>query len=86
MAIMYRLVGYDRKTERQSVRIDIPHKHASFVKRVAGLNQYRDLVADHPLSDSQARDIAGTIGTEIDVTHLEFFLEPYLVNDRRQPA
>lgn len=78
MAVVYRLVGYDRKTERQSVKFDIPPEHVAFAKKVARLDPSRDLIADHPLTDAQARDIAGAIGQGLDIARHEFFLEPYV--------
>jgi hypothetical protein len=77
MTVVYRLVGYDRKTERQTVRIDIPAKHVPFAKKVAHLDPYREVVADYPLDVAQARDIAGVIGKTIDTAHNDYFLEPY---------
>ena len=82
MAVVYRLVGYDRKTERQAVRIDIPTRHVGYVKRTIG----RDIIADHPLSPMQARDIAGVIGFSIDTNHYDYFIEPYGQPAQRQSA
>ena len=86
MTVVYRLVGYDRKTERQAARFDIPHKHVPFVKQVVGLDPYRDVVADYPLTDMQARDIAGTIGRQVDTIRLDYVLEPYHQPAQRQTA
>jgi hypothetical protein len=77
MALVYKLVGYDRKTERQLVRFDIPTKHAAFAKKVVGINPHRDVIGDQPLTERQAQDIGGVIGCPIDTVHLDFFLEPY---------
>ncbi len=86
MAIIYKLVGYDRKTERQSVKIDIPPKHMAFAKKVVGLAASQEALADYPLDESQARDIAGVIGKAIDTAHYDYFLEPYTQPNHRRSA
>ena len=86
MALVYKLVGYDRKTERQSVKFDIPAKHAAFAKTVVGLNPHRDVIGDQPLTEMQARDIGRVIGCPIDTAHSDFFLEPYNQPQQRRFA
>ena len=74
----YRLVGYDRKTERQAHSYDIPANRSSYAQGVARIPpDDPNAVGDIELSGSQARDIAGVIGVAIDVQSTDYFLEPY---------
>jgi hypothetical protein len=86
MTVTYKLIGYDRRTERQSVKFDIPAKQVRFAKSVAGLDPDQELVADCPLSKDQAKDIAGVIDKSIDVENCDFFLEPYVQAAHRRSA
>ena len=86
MTVVYKLVGYDRKTERATVKIDIPAKHVNFAKEVARIAAGDDSMADYPLDRDQARDIAGVIGKPIDVDNCDYFLEPYVQPVHRRSA
>ena len=86
MSVVYKLIGYDRKTERQSVKIDIPPKHVDFAKKVAGIAPDDESMADYPLNKNQARDIAGVIGKSIDAENYDYFLEPYVPAAHRHSA
>jgi hypothetical protein len=75
MRLAYRLVGYDKTTERVALEIDIPSGKAGAVRQVAGIDA-REL-ADWPLNPEQVRHIVRRIlGRNDDVEKLDFFLEP----------
>jgi hypothetical protein len=78
MLLNWKLVGYDRDTEKLVEKHPIPPKFVDYAKGVARL-KFNDpeAVADVPLDSGQARDIAGAIGASIDVSRREYFLEPY---------
>jgi hypothetical protein len=38
MAIIFKLVGYDKVTERQISRIDVPYWHVDNAKNIAGIH------------------------------------------------
>ena len=86
MTVVYKLVGYDRKTERATVKIDIPPKHVNFAKEVARIAAEDDSMADYPLDRDQARDIAGVLGKPIDADSYDYFLEPYVQGAHRRMA
>lgn len=78
MKMTYRLVGYDRQTEKLVESHLIPEKHITYAKRVARFSSTDpDDIGDAPLNSAEARDIAGTIGATIDTQHRDYFLEPY---------
>ena len=79
MKFVYRLVGYDRKTERLVEKHAIPAKWVRYAQGVARIRPNDpQAIADVPLDASQARDIAGTIGISVDADNREYFLEPYV--------
>jgi hypothetical protein len=78
MTLVYKLVGYDRETGKIADRHMIPAKHVAHAKRIARVDP-RDpnAVWVSQLDAGQTKEIAGTIGAKIDLTHREYFLEPY---------
>jgi hypothetical protein len=86
MNIVYKVVGYDRKTERQAAKIDIPPKLVGFVRGIAGIAPDDESMADCPLDKNQARDIAGVIDKQIDAEKYDYFLEPYVQAPHRRSA
>ncbi len=81
MTVTYKLVGYDKRTERMAVRLDIPDSARSKAKKLAGLAISNDLeVGDWELSAPQAAAIARLIGHSIDSSSCDFFLEPYVLD------
>jgi len=86
MNIVYKLVGYDRETERQAIKIDIPPKHVGSVRGIAGIARDDESMADCPLDENQARAIAGVIDKPIDAEKYDYFLEPYVQAPHRRSA
>jgi hypothetical protein len=86
MNIVYKLVGYDRETERQLVKIDIPPKHVASARGIAGIARDDESMADCPLDKNQARDIAGIIDRPVDAEKYDYFLEPYVRAPHRRWA
>lgn len=71
----YRLVGYDRNTERMADRHLVPDQHVAYARRVAHFSDDPLDIGDAPLNASEAKDIAGTIGVSIDTRTRDYFLE-----------
>jgi hypothetical protein len=76
MDAIYRLVGFDRDTERLAVKYEIPAKHVLLAKKIAGIDE-RPIIGDWPLSSEQVRHIAEVIGERIDPDAFDFQLETY---------
>jgi hypothetical protein len=82
MRAVYRLVGYDKRTERLEVRVDIPRDKAARAKLIAGMPD-GDVSAtgDWELTPEQAKEIGRIIDFRPDLSHYEYFLEPYLFEE-----
>ena len=76
MDAIYKLVGFDRETERLAVKYEIPAKHVLLAKKIAGIDE-QQIIGDWPLSPEQTRHIAEVIGERIDPNAYDFSLEPY---------
>ena len=80
MSVIYRLIGYDPKTEMLAIRHDIPAEKVGQAKRVAGINIDDDTyLGDRKLDPQQAQQIAKLIGTSVRTDWYDFFLEPYVM-------
>lgn len=76
MDAIYRLVGFDRDTERVAVKYEILAKYVLLAKKIAGIDD-RPIIGDWPLSPEQVRHIAEVIGESIDPDAYDFSLEPH---------
>ena len=81
MALVYRLVGFDRRTEALVASHDIPADKILQAKTIAGIAGNPAIIADWPLSPEQASAITALLGAELDVDSLDWTLEPYTLAD-----
>jgi hypothetical protein len=82
MAIIFRLAGYEKATERQVSLVDVPYWHHDRVKSMAGIHGIEDdQLGDWELDPKSATHIANLIPRNIDVHNCDYYLEPYLKND-----
>jgi hypothetical protein len=80
MTVKHRLVGYDRQTDRQTVRFDIDDGLMERAKRIARVPaDDPEAVWSYPLSRDQVRELAELIAAEIDRDRAEFFLEAFSI-------
>jgi hypothetical protein len=77
MTIGYRLVGYDKETERKSNEVAIPDEDLPAIVEVAGILPTDDGLGDYPLDDEQAKAIARILKTTIDCGSFVYCVEPY---------
>jgi hypothetical protein len=77
MGIVYRLVGYDKETERKTGEFALPDEKLAAVKEMAGFKPTDDGLGDYPLNDDQARDIARLLNLKIDCDAYTYYVEPY---------
>jgi hypothetical protein len=78
MRVVHRLVGYDRRTDRATVRFDVPGKLLPAAFRIAQVpGDDPDAVWSYPLCSDQARELADLIGAKLDADGAEFFLEAF---------
>jgi hypothetical protein len=88
MSVVYKLIGYSRETERQSVSYDVPATQVRHVKVLAGIDpDDRTILGEVPLKSSQANRIAEVLRLgPINTRRLEFFLAPFSKVKRSAPT
>ncbi len=77
MTIVYRLVGYDKATERKHGEFAIPEERLAAVREIARILPADDGLGDYPLDDEQARTAARVLNVTIDCARLAYYVEPY---------
>ena len=77
MPIIYKLVGFDRKTERLGAAYEIPTALVERAKEIAGIANRPEIIGDWPLAPDQAAAIADIINQRINLRDQDFSLEPY---------
>jgi len=77
MTIVYRLVSYDKRTERKAGELAIPGENLAAIREIAGIQPTDDGLGDYPLNDDQANNIARLLNTKIDCGALTYYVEPY---------
>jgi hypothetical protein len=75
--MIYRIVTYDKKTERMKGSLPIPLSVLEQIKRIAGFGPQDDGLGEYPLDEGQTRQIAGILGFRPDPQHFYYYLEPY---------
>lgn len=78
MEAVYRLVGYDKRTETLATRVDIPRPKISEVFRAAEMPPVDPEIGDLELTPAQAQQIGRLINAPTDLNHCDYFLEPYV--------
>ena len=79
MTIVYRLVSYDKQTERKRGEFAIPDDNLAVVREIAGILPTDDGLGDYPLNDDQATAIARLLNMKIDCDAFAYYVEPYAV-------
>jgi len=74
MAVIYKLVGFDRRTERIASAHEIPADRVERAKRIAGIADRPEVVGDWPLTTDQAGAIADIIHKPIDLRGVDYSL------------
>ncbi len=77
MKIVYRLVSYDKQTERKTGEFVIPDKKLAAIREIAGISPSDDGLGDYPLSDDQANDVARLLKMRVDGDAFTYYVEPY---------
>jgi hypothetical protein len=73
--MQYRLIFYNRTTDRAGGLIDIPEVYLPRVLGIAGITKPNE-PGEYPLGPDQVRDIAALVGFRPDVSRFEYHLEP----------
>ena len=74
--MIYRIVTYDRTTERMRGSLIVPPNVSTKVKKVAGFQPQDDGLGEYPLDDDQIRQVA-KIGFRPEPDRFFYSVEPY---------
>jgi hypothetical protein len=85
--MVYRVVTYDKETERMKGSMIIPFNVLPEVKRIAGFQPQDDGLGEYLLDEEQTRKIARILGFHPEPAHFFYYIEPYEPpeNDGLQP-
>jgi hypothetical protein len=80
--MIYRVVTYDRSTERIKGHLAVPPVVLDKVKKAAGFQPQDDGLGEYPLDERQTRKIAQLMGFKPEPDKFLYYVEPYEpVND-----
>jgi hypothetical protein len=75
--MIYRVVTYDRATERMKGSMPIPVGVLEQVKRVAGFGRQDDGLGEYPLNEAQTRQVARILDFNPEPDRFYYYVEPY---------
>jgi hypothetical protein len=75
--MIYRVVTYDRTTERMQGSLIVPPSVLGRVKKIAGLKPRDDGLGEYPLDEEQTRQVAKVLGFRPETDRFYYYVEPY---------
>ena len=75
--MIYRVVTYDKATERMKENLPIPPSMLEEIKRIAGLGPQDDGLGEYPLDEEQTRQVARILSFNPEPGHFYYYIEPY---------
>jgi hypothetical protein len=75
--MIYRIVTYDRATERMKGNIHIPPSVLEEIKRIAGFGPQDDGLGEYPLDEVQTRQVARILDFNPEPDRFYYYVEPY---------
>jgi len=75
--MMYRIVTYDRDTERLKGSLIVPPSVLAKVKKIAGFKPQDDGLGEYPLDDEQTDKVANLLGFRPETERFYYYVEPY---------
>jgi hypothetical protein len=75
--MIYRIVTYDRTSERMSGSMPIPLTVLDQIKRIAGFGPLDDGLGEYPLDDGQTRQVAQILHFTPELDRFYYYIEPY---------
>ncbi len=79
--MIYRVVTYDKTTERMKGSLIVPPAVLTKVKKVAGFWPKDDGLGEYPLDEEQARKVANVLGFKPNPDRFYYYVEPYDLPD-----
>jgi hypothetical protein len=81
LKMIYRIVTYDRTTERMKGSLIVPPSVLAKMKKLAGFKPKDDGLGEYPLDDEQARQVAKILGFSPEPERFYYYVEPYEPED-----
>lgn len=75
--MMYRVVTYDKDTERMKESLVVPPSMVTKVKKIAGFKPKDDGLGEYPLDKEQTRQVAKILGFRLEPDRFYYYIEPY---------
>ena len=75
--MIYRVVTYDRATERMKGSVPIPLGVLEQIKRIAGFGPQDDGLGEYPLDEAQTRQVARILDFNPEPDRFYYYVEPY---------
>ena len=75
--MIYRVVTYDRSTERMAGHLPVAPAFIEQVKKIAGFQPQDDGLGEYPLNKEQTGQIAQIMGFRPEPDRFFYYVEPY---------
>jgi hypothetical protein len=75
--MIYRVVTYDRTTERMKGSLIVPPAVLTRVKKIAGFKPQDDGLGEYPLDEEQTRQVGKILGFKPAPAKFYYCVEPY---------
>jgi hypothetical protein len=75
--MIYRIVTYDRASERMVANLPIPWTFVAKIRKIAGVTPFDDGMGEHVLADAQVRRIAQILHFRPEPELFFYYLEPF---------
>jgi hypothetical protein len=75
--MIYRVVTYDRTTERMKGNMPVPSRLLPKVKEIAGFQPKDDGLGEYLLDDEQTKKISKILGFRPETNRFYYYIEPY---------
>ena len=75
--MIYRVVTYDRTTERMRGNLPIPPSIFEQIKRIAGFEPQDDGLGEYLLDEEQTKQVANVLGFNPEPNRFYYYVEPY---------
>jgi hypothetical protein len=75
--MIYRIVTYDRATDRMKGNLPIPPNALDEIKRIAGFGPQDDGLGEYPLDEIQTRQVARILDFNPEPDRFYYYVEPY---------
>ncbi len=86
MTVIYRLIGYDRKTERQRVHYDLSPDFVSALRQLLEVPATDpEMIGAYPVDSHAIAKVAKLTNLKLDPDY-DFFVQPFEIGDRSYRA